>query len=146
MTTTTTRLTGPTVGELMSIEPITVAADQPVSVAEQVMSSRNVSGLPVVDRLGRLVGVISQTDLVRAHASGRSVASWPGLTVRHLMTSPALTIRLDETLLTAARMLEQHHVHRLVVVAPDGKHPIGVISTTDMVRALAEMLEAADDR
>jgi CBS domain-containing protein len=60
------------------------------------------------------------------------------------MTSPALTIRLDESLLTAARMMEQHHVHRLVVVAPDGEHPVGVISTTDLVHALVELLEQAD--
>ena len=142
--TTHTRLTGPTVGELMSIEPITIAVDRPVAEAEELMTSRNITGLPVVDRLGRLVGVISQTDLVRAYAAGRSVDSWPSLSVRHLMTSPALTIRLDETLLTAARLLEQHQVHRLVVVAPDGKHPIGVLSTTDMVRALADLLEATD--
>ncbi len=142
---TVTHLTGPTVGELMSIEPITIAADRPVVEVEQLMSERGVSGLPVVDRFGRLLGVVSQTDLVRAHASGRTIESWPGLAARHLMTSPALTIRLDETLLSAARMMEQHHVHRLVVVAPDGKHPVGVISTTDLVRALADLLEAADD-
>ena len=77
------------------------------------------TGLPVVDRVGRLKGVLSQTDIVRAHASGQPVTNWPRLAVRHLMTAPALTIRLDESLLTAARMMEQHHVHRLVVVAPD---------------------------
>ncbi len=142
---TMTHTTGPTVGELMSIEPITIAADRPVAEVERLMSERGVSGLPVVDRVGRLLGVISQTDLVRAYASGRAIESFPGLAARHLMTSPALTIRLDETLLTAARMMEQHHVHRLVVVAPDGKHPVGVISTTDLVRALADLLEAADD-
>ena len=142
---TMTHTTGPTVGELMSIEPITIAADRPVAEVERLMSERGVSGLPVVDRIGRLLGVISQTDLVRAYASGRAIESFPGLAARHLMTSPALTIRLDETLLTAARMMEQHHVHRLVVVAPDGKHPVGVISTTDLVRALADLLEAADD-
>jgi CBS domain-containing protein len=141
---TVTHLTGPTVGELMSIEPITIGADRPVTEAEQLMTNRGVSGLPVVDRLGRLMGVISQTDLVRAHASGRAIESWPGLAARHLMTSPALTIRLDETLLSAARLMEQHHVHRLVVVAPDGRHPVGVLSTTDLVRALADLLEAAD--
>jgi CBS domain-containing protein len=43
-------------------------------------------------------------------------------------------------------MMEQHHVHRLVVVAPDGEHPVGVISTTDLVRALADLLEETDDR
>ena len=94
------------------------------------MAQHNVSGLPITLEDGKLVGVISQTDIVRAHASGQPLGSWPGLAVRHLMSSPALTIRLDESLLTAARMMEQHHVHRLVVVAPDGQHPVGVISTT----------------
>lgn len=141
----TTRTTGPTVGELMSIEPVTIGVDDSVASAEQLMSSRGITGLPVVDRVGRLRGVLSQTDLVRAHASGQPVASWPRLAVRHLMTSPALTIRLDESLLTAARQMEQHHVHRLVVVAPDGEHPVGVISTTDLVRALADLLEQIDD-
>jgi CBS domain-containing protein len=134
------------VGELMSIEPITIGVDEAIGRAEQVMSERAVTGLPVVDRIGRLQGVLSQTDIVRAHASGQPLATWPGLAVRHLMTSPALTIRLDESLLTAARMMEQHHVHRLVVVAPDGQHPVGVISTTDMVHALVELLEQADGR
>jgi CBS domain-containing protein len=142
----TTRITGPTVGELMSIEPVTIAVDESVASAERLMSSRSITGLPVVDRVGRLQGVLSQTDLVRAHASGQPLASWPRLTVRHLMTSPALTIRLDDSLLTAARLMEQHHVHRLVVVAPDGEHPVGVISTTDLARALADLLEQTDDR
>ena len=141
-----TRTTGPTVGELMSIEPVTVGIDEPVGTAETLMSERGVTGLPVVDATGRLMGVLSQTDIVRAHASGQPLASWPGLAVRHLMTSPALTIRIDESLLAAARMLEKHHVHRLVVVAPDGEHPVGVISTTDLVRALVEVLEEADGR
>jgi CBS domain-containing protein len=140
-----THTTGPTVGELMSIEPVTVALDESVASAEKLMSGRGITGLPVVDRVGRLKGVLSQTDIVRAHASGQPVTSWPRLAVRHLMTAPALTIRLDESLLTAARMMEHQHVHRLVVVAPDGEHPVGVISTTDMVRALAELLEESDD-
>jgi CBS domain-containing protein len=130
----------------MSIEPVTIAVDESVTSAEQLMTHWEITGLPVVDRVGRLKGVLSQTDIVRAHASGQALAGWPGLAVRHLMTSPALTIRLDETLLTAARMMEQHHVHRLVVVAPDGEHPVGVISTTDLVRALVDLLEQNDDR
>ncbi|MGZ6255542.1 MAG: CBS domain-containing protein [Candidatus Limnocylindria bacterium] len=142
----TTRTIGPTVGELMSIEPLTIAIDESVATAEQMMSRNAITGLPVVDRFGRLKGVVSQTDIVRALASGQPVANWPRLAVRHLMTAPALTIRLDESLLTAARMMEQHHVHRLVVVAPDGEHPVGVISTTDLVRALVDVLEQADGR
>lgn len=142
----TTKMSPPSVGELMSIEPITIGIDEAIGRAEQLMSERGITGLPVVDRLGRLQGVLSQTDIVRAHASGQPLATWPGLAVRHLMTSPALTIRLDESLLSAARMMEQHHVHRLVVVAPDGQHPVGVISTTDLAHALVELLEQADGR
>jgi len=136
----------PTVGELMSIEPITIGSDEPAASAEQLMTERRISGLPVVDRVGRLVGVISQTDLIRAHASGQTLEAWPGLTVRHLMTSPALTVRTDEPLLVAARRMEANRIHRLVVIAPDGEHPVGVISTLDLVGELALLLERSNGR
>lgn len=136
----------PSVGELMSIDPVVIGADEPAEAAQRLMSDRRVSGLPVVDRGGHLVGVISQTDLVRAHASGQPLSNWPGLAVRHLMTSPALTIRIDESLIDAARRMEQRHVHRLVVVAKDGETPIGVLSTLDLVGTLADLLEANDGR
>lgn len=136
---------GPTVAELMSIEPVVVQADASAEAAERLMSERGLTGLPVVDALGRLQGVLSQTDLVRAHAAGQAL-DWPGLAVRHLMTSPAITIRMDEPLLAAARRMEHNHVHRLVVVAPDGQHPVGVLSTIDLVGALADLLEQTDGR
>jgi CBS domain-containing protein len=144
--TTTIGSSGPTVGELMSIEPITITVDEPAARAEQLMNERRISGLPVVDRVGRLVGVISQTDMIRAHAAGQSLDAWPGLAVRHLMTSPALTVRMDEPLLVAARRMEANRVHRLVVIAPDGEHPVGVISTMDLVGELALLLEQNDVR
>ena len=136
----------PSVGELMSVDPVTIGADEPAQAAEQLMAERRVSGLPVVARSGKLVGVVSQTDLVRAHAAGQSLASWPGLAVRHLMTAPALTVRIDESLLEAARRMEERHVHRLVVVSAEGDTPIGVISTLDLVGSLADLLEARDGR
>lgn len=143
---TATIHSGPTVGELMSIEPVTIIVDEPAARAEQLMNERRISGLPVVDRVGRLMGVISQTDMIRAHAAGQSIDAWPGLTVRHLMTSPALTVRTDEPLLVAARRMEANRIHRLVVVAPDGEHPVGVLSTMDLVGELAILLERSDDR
>jgi CBS domain-containing protein len=144
--TITTRSAGPTVGELMSIEPVTITEDEPAATAQRLMSERRVSGLPVVSRMGALVGVISQTDFVRAHASGQAFADWPGMAVRHLMTSPALTVRSNEPLLTAARRMETNRVHRLVVIAPDGEHPVGVISTLDLVSELARVLEEPHGR
>ena len=81
--------------------------------------------------------MISQTDIVRARAVGHLWHRWPGLRVRHLMHSPALTADRSMSLEEAAQMMERAHVHRLVVVDDDQTTPVGVISTTDLVRALA---------
>jgi CBS domain-containing protein len=55
------------------------------------------------------------------------------------MTAPSLTVQADAPLVEAAARMEEHHVHRLVVVEPEGGRPIGVLSTTDIVRAVANM-------
>ena len=81
---------------------------------------------------------ISQTDLLRARATEYLWANWQGLRVRHLMTSPALTVHRDQPITIAARKMERHHVHRLVVVADDDETlPIGVISNSDLVHAMS---------
>ena len=126
------------VGDLMAIEPVLVRADAPLAEAARLMEGHHVSGLPVTDPGGTLVGVISQTDLLRARATEYLWANWPGLRVKHLMTSPALTIHRDQPLSIAARKMERHHVHRLVVVADEDETlPIGVLSTSDLVRAMS---------
>ncbi len=129
------------VGDLMALEPIVVRADMPLTVAAVLMDRHQVSGLPVVDGGGTLVGVISDTDLLRARATEYLWSNWPGLRVKHLMTSPALTSRRDESLTVAARKMERHHVGRLVVVADDDETlPIGVIAIADLIRAMAALL------
>ncbi len=84
-----------------------------------------------------LLGVISQADIVRARAVENLWRRWPGLRVRHLMHAPALTADRSMTMAEAAQLMERTHVHRLVVVDDDQLRPIGLISTTDLVRALA---------
>jgi CBS domain-containing protein len=126
------------VGDLMALEPVLVRADALLAEAAKLMEGHHVSGLPVVDGAGSLVGVISQTDLLRARATEYLWVNWPGLRVKHLMTTPALTVHRDAPLAIAARKMERHHVHRLVVVADeDEKLPIGVLSTSDLVRAMS---------
>jgi CBS domain-containing protein len=128
-----------TVGDLMAVEPIVVASDAPLSEAVRLMDHHRVSGLPVVGAAGDVVGVISQTDVTHARATEYLWANWTGLAVRHLMTSPPVTVLRSTSLEVATRKMERHHVHRLVVVADhDPTLPIGVISTSDLVRALAE--------
>jgi CBS domain-containing protein len=126
------------VGDMMAPEPVVIWADAGLGDAAKLLELHHISGLPVVDGTGTLVGVISQTDLLRARATEYLWANWQGLHVKHLMTSPALTIHRDQPLAVAARRMERHHVHRLVVVADsDESLPIGVISTSDLVRAMS---------
>lgn len=126
-----------TVGELMTPDPIVIDESATVDEAVRVLEENEVSGLPVVDRDGLLLGVISQTDIVRARAVGHLWHRWPGLRVRHLMHSPALTADRSMSMEEAAQLMERAHVHRLIVVDDDQLMPVGVISTTDLVRALA---------
>lgn len=128
------------VGDLMAGEPVLVRSDARLLEAARLMDRHGVSGLPVVDHAGMLVGVISQTDLLRARATEYLWSNWPALRVRHLMTAPALTVHRDQPLSLAARRMERHRVHRLVVVADgDETRPIGVISASDLVRAMTSL-------
>jgi CBS domain-containing protein len=126
------------VGDLMSPEPVVVPADAPLADAARLMDAHGYSGLPVVDAAGALVGVISETDLLRARATDYLWANWPGLRVRHLMTSPALTIHRDQPLAEAARRMERHHVSRLVVIGDaDETLVVGILATSDLIRAMS---------
>ncbi len=127
------------VADFMTPDIVTIADTASLAEAAHLLDERKINGVPVVDAGGKLVGVLSQTDLIRARASQHLWQSWPGLAVRHLMTTPALTIRATATLGDAARVMEEHHVHRLVVVGDDDTTPIGIISTSDLVRVLAEV-------
>ena len=128
----------PSVGDLMAVDPIVISADAPLSEAAGLIEHHHVSGLPVVDHAGSLVGVISQTDLMRARSTEYLWANWPGLAVRHLMSSPAVTVYRSTSITEAARKMERLGIHRLVVVADhDELLPIGVVSVSDIVRSVA---------
>ena len=128
------------VSDVMTEDPILASIDLPLSEAARLMDFYRISGLPVVDWTGALVGVISQTDLLHARATQEWWDRWPGLTVRHLMTQPALSVDQDASLDDAVALLERHGVHRLVVVDADGA-PVGVLSTSDLIRNIAEETE-----
>jgi CBS domain-containing protein len=136
--TMTSETAGASVGDLMHPNPIVVRADAPLSEAARLLDRHSISGLPVVDDEGYLVGVVSQTDLLRARATEHLWANWPGLAVRHLMTSPAISVRASLPTAAAARLMERERVHRLVVVREeDERIPIGVLSVSDIVHAMA---------
>jgi CBS domain-containing protein len=129
---------GAVVADHMAPSPVLVRADASLTEAAALMDRHHVHGLPVVDGDGAQVGLLSQTDLNRARSTEYLWANWPGLAVRHLMTSPAITTHRSTPLLAAARRMEEEHIHRLVVVEDgDDTNPIGVLSMTDLIHALA---------
>jgi CBS domain-containing protein len=127
----------------MAPEPIVVAADAPLGDAVRLLDEHRISGLPVVDGTGRLVGVISQTDVARARSTEYLWSNWPGLAVRHLMSSPVVTVHRSTPLEQAARRMERHRIHRVVVVADDDElRPVGILSMTDLVHGIVEETSA----
>ncbi|HEX6129388.1 MAG TPA: CBS domain-containing protein [Candidatus Limnocylindria bacterium] len=122
------------VGNMMSVDPVVVDAESPITDAEQLIKSYRISGLPVVAD-GVLVGVLSQTDLLNARSSELIGANWDRVKVRHLMSRPAVTVHLNTSVERAARLMLERHIHRLVVVDEE-ELPIGVLTSTDLLRTL----------
>jgi CBS domain-containing protein len=128
------------VADLMTIDPINVDFDAKIEDAEDLMRRHRVTGLPVVDEAGRLLGVISQTDIlyldvpaVQALIRHRE----RGIRVGEVMSAPALTIDVNASVQDAALRMSDQDVHRLVAVDDRGR-PIGVISAMDFVGLAAE--------
>ncbi len=137
LTTTTTEMR---VAELMTIDPVTVSVEAPLEHAEELLRINRVTGLPVVDLGGRLVGVISQTDLLYlALPSIQSLIRHreSGIRVGEVMSVPPVTISSLATVREAASRMHAERLHRLVVVDEHGR-PIGVISSMDFVALAAE--------
>jgi CBS domain-containing protein len=127
----------PTVGDVMTRGTIAVRDDVPIAEAAQLLDKHHISGLPVVDRDGELVGVLSQTDLLRARVIDHLWSVLPGLAVRHMMTTPAVVATEETTIDDAAVLMEQNHIHRLVVVGPDRRTPVGILSVSDLIHQMA---------
>lgn len=125
------------VRDLMSADPVTITDEASVSDAADLLYGYAINGLAVVDVDGRLVGVVSQTDLVRLRGSGLTRTDWHRLSVGAIMSIPAAVIGADETVGQAARCMTDQGVHRLFVV-DDDQAPIGVIAASDVVMDIAE--------
>ncbi len=118
----------------MTPNPVSISEAASLAEAVCLLDSNKISGMPVVDPSGALVGVLSQTDLIKAQANPQLQANWRGLAVGQIMTKPALTIPSTATLEQAARLMGERRVHRLVVTDATAT-PIGIISASDLVRS-----------
>ena len=133
------------VRDVMTATVATAGRNMPYKQAAKLMTGQRVTALPVVSESGRVVGIVSEADLVHkveprprrgAGVSGRARrdrAKARARTAGELMTSPAITIEPDASLSAAARLMNAHHIRRLPVVNTAGDL-IGIVSRRDLIK------------
>jgi CBS domain-containing protein len=138
----------------MTTNVISIAVDGTIEAAVDLMLSNGISGLPVVDKAGAVVGVISEGDLLHRHETGserrrswwlRAFASRESQAhdfiaahshkVADMMSKNVLTVAPDTDLREIASILEERRIKRLPVV--DGGKLVGIVSRANMLQALA---------
>lgn len=147
-----------TVADVMSRDPIVVRSETSLNEAIQILAERRISGLPVVDDAGKLVGIISETDLMWQETGvtppayimfldsviylqnpatyERDLHKALGQTVGEVMSKDPITTSPEKTLTEAARVMHDKDVHRLPVLDESGQ-VIGILTRGDIVRAMA---------
>lgn len=125
------------VADLMQQPVVTVDTEGTVRDAVVLLSEDHISALPVTDRAGKMVGVVSTSDILTAEAEGAPLGTrdLETMTVAELMTPRPITVSPETDVKEAAQQMLYADVHRLFVTADD--RLVGVISTTDIVRAVA---------
>jgi CBS domain-containing protein len=140
------------VRDLMTPEVVTVHPTTPIKDVARSLVDHRISGMPVVDDDGRIVGVVSEGDLIvkeqgkdaaerrplarifgDSPATRAQLAKGLALTAGDAMTAPAVTVSADALVGEAAAIMTRKRINRLPVV--DGDKLVGVVSRADIVRA-----------
>jgi len=146
--------------DIMNRKVVTVTSTMDLREAAKVLVEEGITGAPVVDELGTLVGVLSQTDLVEYGATtereltveapfyrrpydgaldprwGFQIEALPADTVKDVMTPFAMTIEEQSPIHEVAARMAKFSVHRLIVVDADGGIR-GIVTSLDVLRWLA---------
>lgn len=144
--------------DVMQTGVVTLSPDDPLHVAQRVFYEEGIHGAPVLDDFGRIVGVISSSDVLRAVFEAKEVAAidpsvWqPGLddalgawslspddfkeqvrnaVVSEYMTESAVTVKPDTPVPELARILRENGIHRVLVVEDSSLR--GIVSTFDLL-------------
>ena len=140
--------------DIMTTKVVTVSPDTPVRDVAALMIEKHISGVPVLNDTGVLVGVISEGDLLRrpeigtekhrrrwlsfftrADEQAREFTKSHALRAGDVMTRQVTHVDEDTTLAQVVEMMEKHNVKRLPVLAHG--ELVGIVSRRDMLRALA---------
>jgi CBS domain-containing protein len=148
------------ISDVMITDFRTVGPDSTIDAAIAIMTERRVSGVPVVDEAGLLLGILTEGDLLRRVETGTGAhARWllfdlitgPGREaidyvrthsrrVGDLMTANVCTVTEDDPLSAAVRLMEGRRIRRVPVVR--GKKLVGIVSRSDLIAALGHKLAA----
>ena len=128
------------VSEIMIPNVQAIHRDEAIREAERVFITENISGVPIKDDEGLLVGFVSKTDIIRFNSTGED----PTYTRLQEIANPkVVTIGASELINEAAQKMLQKQVHHLIVI--EGKSMVGVLSAFDFVRLAAEFVSIDDD-
>lgn len=135
------------VRDYMSQPPIVISPNTPISDALKMMRERRIRRLPVVNPAGRLIGIVSDKDLLHAEPSpATSLSIWEityllgRITVEQVMTRDVLTVDPTTPLEDAAQIMVDRKIGGLPVVETD--QVLGIITETDIFRVFALLLGA----
>jgi CBS domain-containing protein len=122
--------------DIMTVEVLTVPPEMPLTQLATLLDDHDISGAPVTDRDGRVVGVVSATDLVR-----RARLPNPAGTVADIMTRGTVSVRPATTVPDLARFLVRSRLHRALVME-EGRL-LGIVTAHDALAAMADMVTTA---
>jgi len=138
------------VRDRMTRHPITVTEDTPVDKALHLMREEKVRRFPVLDKRGKLVGIVSEKDLLYASpspATSLAIYEIPYLLskikMHDLMTKEVITVTEDTTLEEAARIMADNKIGGLPVVRDDKL--VGIITETDLFKTFLELFGAREE-
>lgn len=135
----------------MSHEPITVTPDTPLPDANKIMHKYNIRRLPVVDKNGKLVGIVTRGDIREASPSdANSLTRWElkylldKVKVKSIMTRNPITVCATDTITKAARLMLTNKVSGLPVVDPTNNTLQGIITESDIFRLVVGTWQEAE--
>jgi CBS domain-containing membrane protein len=138
------------VSRIMTRDVVAVAPDADLEEVTRLLGENRVSGIPVVDAASRVVGVVSEADVlsmtgvkrghtfrdVIRHVLGEGVpVPQRGGKVADFMTSPAITVKPGADVRDAARIIDEKRIKRLPVVDEEGRL-VGIVSRADLVKVV----------
>ena len=128
--------------DIMKTEVVKVGPETPVKEVAKLMLACDISGFPVVDDQGKVIGVVTELDLMRNQIAPNEPSIWStiwGMDAERgeVMTSPALTVDVAESLERVANIMFNKQIKRLFVT--DGDKLAGVISRSAFTKLMLEM-------